>query len=681
MSEKKERYLVTSALPYANGPLHVGHAIGAYVPADVYVRYRKLRGDDVIFICGTDEYGTPISVRAEEEGVEPQEVVNKYHKMHDKAFKGLGVEFDNFSGTARPIHNKTAQDIFLKVKENGFLKEETVERPYCPSCDRFLPDRYVKGTCPFCGAEDQRGDQCEVCGKQYESVELKNPGCSICGGTPEVRETAHWFFKLSEFQDRLKSWLKEEDKKHPISDSFPDNARNFSLGWIKEGLTDRAITRDMKWGIPVPLPDTKGKVLYVWFDAPIGYVSSTKEWGERIGKKDLWKDYWMGEGTRIVHFIGKDNIPFHAIIWPAVLLAHGDFNIPWNVASNEYLNLEGQKMSTSRGWVVWLHELLAEFEPDSIRYYLISNAPETSDSDFVFSDFQEKVNSELIATLGNFINRTLTFIQNKKGGVVSEKKNMGDVDKSFLEFLKKSPDHVGKELERFSFKLGQSRLLEVSQKGNIYFQNKEPWKEESETTLYLCANLCRSLAILMHPFLPFSAEKIWKIMKLPGKVSEQSWESAGELGVKAGHKIGKVETLYKKIEEEDITSFKKKYLKVEEEKKKEVEVKELVDITDFQRMDLRVGTIKEAKQHPQADKLMLLDVDCGEFGQRQLVAGVTEQYGLKELVGRQIIVLVNLKPAKIRGEESQGMLLAADVDGKPILIAPDKEVKAGTKIR
>ncbi|MFH1721799.1 MAG: methionine--tRNA ligase, partial [Candidatus Altiarchaeota archaeon] len=513
MPKNKQRYLITSALPYANGPLHVGHAIGAYVPADVYVRFRKLRGDDVIYICGTDEYGTPISVKAEEEGVSPQVIVDRYHEMHVSAFKDLGVDFDNFSGTARPIHDETAQGIFLKVNENGYLKEETVERPYCPDCDRFLPDRYVFGTCPKCEAVDQRGDQCEVCGKQYESVELMNPKCSICGQTPEVRETTHWFFQLQEFEGSLKNWLEGKDEKHPLSDSFPANAKNFSIGWIKEGLKPRGITRDMRWGIPVPLPHTEGKVLYVWFDAPIGYISSTKEWAtEKMNDPDLWKKYWLDKGTRIVHFIGKDNIPFHAIIFPATLMAHGGFNLPWNVASNEYLNLEGKKMSTSRGWVVWLHDLLGNFEADSIRYYLLSNAPETSDSDFGFKDFQGKVNSELIGTLGNFINRTLTFVQNKKNGIIPQKNKIEKIDEEFIQTIKKGIDEVGGEIERFKMKNALGKMVSLAQAGNVYFQNKEPWKEENETTLFLCANLCRCLAITMYPFLPFSACEIWKIL-------------------------------------------------------------------------------------------------------------------------------------------------------------------------
>ena len=382
----KQRILVTAALPYANGPIHIGHAIGAYVPADVYTRYHKLLGDDVIYICGSDEHGTPISVTAEQEDSSPRKVVDKYRKMHKEAFAGLGVDFNNYSGTARDIHHKTSQDIFTRVNDRGHIYKKTVLRPYCEQCDRFLPDRYVRGTCPNCGSEDERGDQCEACSKQLEPHELKNPYCTICSETPEMKDTDHWFFKLSDFEGKLEEWIKENTH-------WPPNARNFALGWIKEGLEDRAITRDLKWGIPVPLPKSDGKVLYVWFDAPIGYISSTKEWAIKEGKPDEWRKYWQGEDSRIIHFMAKDNIPFHTIIWPATLMADGGFNLPWQIASNEYLNLEGKKMSTSRGWVLWLHDLLEEFEPDVLRYYLISITPQHSDSDFSLKSLQERVNN------------------------------------------------------------------------------------------------------------------------------------------------------------------------------------------------------------------------------------------------------------------------------------------------
>ncbi|MBD3388783.1 MAG: methionine--tRNA ligase [Candidatus Altiarchaeales archaeon] len=671
-----DRYLVTAALPYANGPIHIGHAIGCYIPADVYTRYRRLRGDDVVYICGTDEHGTPITVSAEKEGVSPREIVDKYHGMHLEAFKAAGVEFDNFSGTAREIHYELSQAFFRKVDENGYIHRETVERPYCPSCGRFLPDRYVKGRCPDCGSEDERGDQCEACGKQLEPHELVDPYCDICRETPEMRETEHWFFELSELSDKLGEWLRSGK----LSSSLPNNARNFALGWIKEGLKDRAITRDMTWGIPVPVEGADGKVLYVWFDAPIGYISSTKEWSEGRGEPGLWKDYWLGENDcKVVHFIGKDNIPFHIVIWPAMLMAEGSYNLPWQVASNEFLNLEGRKMSTSRGWVIWLHDILEEFEADAVRYYLLSIAPETSDSDFKLEEFQDKVNKELIGTLGNFINRTLTFIKSKKDGVVPNMGVLEDLDKDFMNDIKACSKDVGGELERFKLKHAQDTLLHYAQKGNVYFQNREPWKGENDTSLYLCANLCRSLAILMHPFLPFSAEKVWKMLGLEGGVAEQTWDSAGELRLEGRHRIGEVSALYSKIEDDSIAEFKKRYLPIGEGRGKE-EVKEMVDYEEFNKVDLRVATVKKIEDHPNADKLVLLTIDVGSLGERQIVAGIKEAYKSEDLVGRQIIVVANLKPAKIRGVESNGMLLAADEDGNPILLQPDRKVKPGSRI-
>jgi methionyl-tRNA synthetase len=668
------KYLVTAALPYANGPVHVGHAVGAYVPADVYCRYLRLRGEDVLYICGTDEHGTPITVTAEQEGVTPKQVVEKYHKIQLEAFKRLGVLFDNFSGTAREPHYKLSQDFFLTILKNGFIKEETVERPYCPKCARFLPDRYVKGVCPDCNSPDQRGDQCEKCGKQLEPHELKSPYCSICKATPELRKTKHWFFRLSALSDKLKKWV--ESNTH-----WPSNARNFALGWIKEGLQDRAITRDISWGIPVPLQGAEGKVLYVWFDAPIGYISSTQEWAVKNKKGELWREYWTGD-TRIVHFIGKDNIPFHTIIWPATLMAEGSYALPWQVASNEFLNLEGQKMSTSRGWVIWLHDILNEFDADSLRYYLISIAPETSDSDFSLKEFQDKVNKELIGTLGNFLNRTLTFIQNKNNSVIPKPGALSPEDKEIEKTIKEASSIIGNGIENFKLKHALESLMQVAQKGNIYFQNKEPWKNPPETSLYYCANLCRTLAILMQPFLPASAEKTWKMLNLEGEVSKQKWESAGELAIKPGHKIGKVETIYARIEDDKIEEFKKRYLPTGEKKievKQEVKTMPEVDYEEFKKLDLRVGVIKEAKPHPNADKLLVMQVDLGPFGVRQLVGGI-KNYSAENLPGKQIIVIANLKPAKIRGVESQGMLLAADEEGSPILLTTDKKAKPGAKI-
>ncbi len=670
-----ERILVTAALPYANGPLHVGHAIGCYVPADVYTRYHRMLGDDVIYICGTDEHGTPISVSAEKEGITPRMVVDKYHKMHSDAFEALGVKFDNFSGTAREIHVKNSQDFFKRVEANGYIYTKTVSRPYCSNCKRFLPDRYVRGICPKCESKDERGDQCEKCGIQLEPHELKKPYCIICGSTPGMVDTKHWFFRLSAVSDKLKAWIEK-------SNHWPANARNFALGWIREGLEDRAITRDLDWGIPVPVEGAKGKVLYVWFDAPIGYISSTMEWAQKNGKPDEWKKYWVDEKTKIVHFIGKDNIPFHTIIWPGTLIAREGINLPWQIASNEYLTLEGKKMSTSRGWVLWLHDCLAEFDADVIRYYLLSITPQTSDSDFILSDFKDRVNNELISTLGNLVNRVMSFLD-REGGVVPAPVEFDEEDKALIECIRRQPDAVAENIERLNFINALSQMMALAQEGNKYFQKKEPWKKPGGNTLYLCANLLGSIAILSEPFLPYTAEKIWSMLGMGGSVHEQGWESAKTLMVPGGQRIGKPQTLYKKIEEDQIKEFAEKHLKFGDKNvPQKKEGKKLIEFDEFGKVDLRVGKIVDAKDHPNADKLVLLTVDLGELGHRSLVAGVKERYGLKELVGRQIIVVANLKPAKIRGVESQGMLLAAtDENGNAVLLKPSEDVKPGAKIK
>ncbi|MFH0861262.1 MAG: methionine--tRNA ligase [Candidatus Altiarchaeota archaeon] len=678
----KERILVTAALPYANGPVHVGHAIGCYIPADVYTRYNRMAGRDILYICGTDEHGTPITVTAEQEGVTPKEVVDKYHKIQAEAFKSIGVEFDNFSGTARPIHYKISQDFFLKALKNGHVVKKTVERPYCPNCKRFLPDRYVKGVCPNCGSPDQRGDVCEACGKQLEPHELKEAYCSICGNPPEVRETTHWFFKLGDFSERLKKWITQECK------HWPANARNFALGWINEGLQDRAITRDLSWGIPLPEKDLdgnliegrEGKVLYVWFDAPIGYISSTKEWAERNRKGELWRDYWT-KPSKIVHFIGKDNIPFHTIIWPATLMAEGSYALPWQVASNEFLNLEGRKVSTSRNWVIWLHDIAKEFNPDAVRYYLLSIAPEAHDSDFHLEEFQHKVNVELIGTFGNFINRTLTFIKQKKNGIIPKPAGKYDErDEELMQDINQLSEFIGAEaLDKFAFKMGLERMISRAAAANVYFQGKEPWKNENDTTLFLCANLIRSLAIVMYPFLPSSAEKVWKMLNLPGKVSEQRWEDAGRMDEKlGGHRIGEVDVLFKKIEDDQIKAFREAYLHTKPKKK---EGKKMIEFSDFEKMDLRVGVVKEVEDHPSAEKLVVLKVDLGDLGERQIVAGIRKDYDKSKLKGKNIIVVANLKPVKLRGIMSEGMLLAAVDDDKVNILTTDRQSKAGAEIK
>ena len=665
----KERFLVTSALPYANGPLHIGHAIGAYIPADVYVRYLRLKGKEVIYICGTDEHGTPISVQAEKEGVTPKELVDKYHKIIKDTFDKLGISFDNFSRTTSKLHYELSREFFLKIMEKGYIYKKRVSRPYCKRCKRFLPDRYVRGICPECGAKDQRGDQCEVCGKQLEPHELKEAYCAICKEKPVMKETEHWFFKLSEFSEKLEQWILKNEH-------WPPNAKNFSLGWIKKGLEDRAITRDLDWGVPVPLEEAKGKVLYVWFDAPIGYISATKEWAIKIKKPEEWKKYWKDKGCKIVHFIGKDNIPFHAIIWPAMLMAHGGYNLPWQISSNEYLNLEGRKMSTSRGWVIWLHDILAKFPADYLRYYLIAINPSKHDADFSLAEFKEKVNNELISNFGNFVYRVLSFIKSRFDGKVPEPRDEGEV-KAIEEKVSKIVGEVENHLENFRFSQALYAGMSLASLGNEYFQQNEPWKneEKAKDVLFICANLTRTLAIVMLPFIPFSATRLLEMLNI--KSENLSWDSAKKFSMAPGHEISEAKMLFRKISDEAIKSFSERYLKAKEDV-----AKKEITIEDFNKLDLRVGKIIEVKDHENADNLYVLKIDLGALGNKQVVAGLKRKYSKAELLGKKVVVIANLKAAKIRGVKSECMLLAAtDAKGNPVLLIPEEEVPSGSKIK
>ena len=663
----KFRILVTAALPYANGPAHIGHAIGAYIPADIYTRYHRMVGNDVIYICGTDEHGTPISVTAEQEKVNPKKVVDKYHKIISESFNRLGITFDNFSGTTHGKHYEIAQGFFTTILDKGLIYPKEVSRPFCPSCQRFLPDRYVRGVCPKCGAADQRGDQCEECGKQLEPDELKKPYCSICHTTPEMKVTKHWYFKLSKFSGKLKKWI--QANKH-----WPDNSRNFCLSWIREGLEDRAITRDMKWGIPVPLKEAKGKVLYVWFDAPIGYISATEEWGRKKKRKD-WKKYWTD--ASIVHFIGKDNIPFHGIIWPAMLMAEGEYKLPWQIASNEYLNLEGKKMSTSRGWVVWLGDALDAVDPDMLRYYLISINPAKHDSDFCWKQLQTRVNNELNDVLGNFVHRTLTFTQRFFKGRVPARGKLDKRDKEVLKRIEKAPQVVGNLIAEFQFQKALKELMALAQLGNQYFNEKAPWKlmKEDEakagTCLNICLNLNKCISVLAAPMLPFTSETIWKSLNLKGSVHKQKWKEAGKATLSG--KIGVPKPIFRKIEDEEVQAQLDRLGYVKETKEAK-----LVTFEDFEKLDLRVGKVLKAEKIKGKDKLLKLEVDTGE--KRTIVAGVGDAYTPEEIKGKEIIVLTNLEPKKICGIESQGMLLAAEAGKKWTVLTPDKKSKPGSKI-
>ncbi len=546
------KLLVTSALPYVNGQIHVGQIAGAYLPADTFVRYHRLKGNDVVYICGSDEHGVPITIAAEEQGISPQELVDRNHPRAVKAYEGLGISFDNYSRTSLPIHKEITQQFFLKVMENGYITQQETQQLRCTSCHRFLPDRYVEGTCPNCGAGEARGDQCDNCGWWYDAWQLVDPVCRICGGIPELTESTHWFFRLSAFQERLEKWMEG----HP---EWRDNVRNFCSGWFKEGLRDRDITRNMEWGVPVPLEEAEGQVFYVWFDAPIGYMSSTREWIEGEGQSD-WRPYWCDPDRQIVHFIGKDNIVFHAIVWPAMLMAHGDYQLPANVPANEFLNIGGQKISKSRNLMITVEEYLEAFPPDYLRYYITMNAPETKDADFTWEEFQARSNGELADVLGNFVNRTLTFTRKYFDNKVPGRGELTPTDTGLIKFLEESPEKVGDLIETFQFRRACRELMGIARTANKYFNDKEPWRtrkddlESCGTTIHLSVQVLRTLAILWSPVIPFSAERIWKMAEFSGSIQEQSWDEAGQLAVPSGHELGTPEVLFPKIEDSAIAA-------------------------------------------------------------------------------------------------------------------------------
>ncbi|HIE50250.1 MAG TPA: methionine--tRNA ligase [Armatimonadetes bacterium] len=685
---KYQRLLVTSALPYANGPVHLGHLAGAYLPADIYVRYHRLKGTEVLYICGTDEYGTTITESARKQGTTPQAIADRYHQVIREAFAGVGISFDNFSRTSRPVHTRQTQEFFLRLYEKGLLKQKTEQQLYDPQIGQFLADRQVVGTCHHCGYEKAYADQCESCGKAIDPRQLKNPRSLLSGATPEVRETTHWYFPLGEWQPQLEEWL--ENKSH-----WKPNVLNFCRNYFAEGLQDRAITRDLDWGVPVPLRGWEGKVLYVWFDAPIGYISSTIEWAEQIGQPDQWKEYWCDrEGTKLVHFIGKDNIFFHALLFPAMCMAYGNYVLASEVPANEFLNLEGDKFSTSRGWAVWLHEYLQRFDPDPLRYYLTCIMPELADSDFVWRDFQERNNAELADTLGNFVQRALTFVHRYFAGQVPAAGSLREADRALLAAAATAPALLGEALERFEFKKAVRTLMDLPQAGNVYFQQQAPWEVRKTdparcgTILNTCLQVCRTLAVVMFPFLPFAAEKLWRQLNLPGKVEEQSWDKAGEPLVPVGHPLNRPEILFPKIEDERIEAeVARLHAAAAEaaqgEEKKPMSVKppaELISPAEFSRLDLRIARVEAAERVPGTDRLLKLKINLGEE-RRQIVAGLAHIYPPEEMVGKLIVVVANLQPARIRGVESQGMLLAAQEGEDIVLLIPESDIAPGAKVR
>ncbi|GAA4308865.1 methionine--tRNA ligase [Christiangramia aestuarii] len=690
MNKNPQRFTITAALPYTNGPIHIGHLAGVYVPADIYSRFLRMQGHDVAFVCGSDEHGVPITIKAKKEGVTPQDVVDKYNGIIKKSFEDFGVSFDNYSRTSGKTHHDTASAFFKKMYEDGKFIEETTKQLYDEEAGQFLADRFVTGTCPKCGNEEAYGDQCESCGTSLNATDLINPKSAITGAVPTLKETRHWFLPLDQYEDWLKEWILKGHKA-----DWKSNVYGQVKSWIDDGLRARAVTRDLDWGIPVPVEGGDGKVLYVWFDAPIGYISSTKEWAEREGKD--WEPYWKDENTKLVHFIGKDNIVFHCIIFPVMLKAHGDYILPENVPANEFLNLEGKKLSTSKNWAVWLHEYLEDFpgQQDVLRYVLTANAPETKDNDFTWKDFQARNNNELVAIFGNFINRVIVLSNKYYDGIVPEPGAYSEVDEKTIAELKAYPSVIASSIERYRFREAQGELMNLARLGNKYLADEEPWKlvktdeERTKTVMYVALQIASALAIISEPFLPFTSAKLKKMLNQADENSGNTpdWDIIGtkEALIPAGHQIGKAELLFSKIEEEQIQ---KQLDRLEatktanEMENQQVEPqKDIATFDDFTKMDLRVGTIIEAEKMPKTKKLMVLKVDTG-LDKRTVVSGIAEHFKADEIIGKKVTVLVNLAPRKLRGVESEGMILMTEnAEGKLVFVNPDEDwVKPGTTI-
>ena len=685
MSSSK-RYTVTAALPYTNGPIHIGHLAGVYVPADIYARYLRLTGNDVAYICGSDEHGVAIPMRAKKEGVSPQVIIDKYHTIIKQSFKDFGISFDNYSRTSSKIHHTTASDFFKHLHKEEAFVEEVTEQLYDAEANQFLADRFVIGTCPKCGFEESYGDQCEQCGTSHNGTDLINPKSAITGNTPTLKKTKHWFLPLDKHESFLREWILEGHK-----NDWKSNVLGQVKSWIDDGLRPRAVTRDLAWGIPVPADGGEGKVLYVWFDAPIGYISSTKEWAEREGRN--WEDYWKDNNTKLVHFIGKDNIVFHCIIFPSMLKAHGGYILPENVPANEFLNLEGNKLSTSKNWAVWLHEYLEDFpgQQDVLRYTLTANAPENKDNDFTWKDFQAKNNNELVAIFGNFINRVVILTNKYYGGLVPSAGELKEVDEDTLAAIKYFPESIGKSIQRYRFREASQELMNLARLGNKYLADEEPWKvikvdeERVKTIMYVALQIASALAVVSEPFLPFTSDKLKKMLNICDAI-DCSWNDVSEKKtlLPANHQIGTAELLFSKIEDKTVTVQLEKLAatkKANEEENKTVEPqKETIDFEDFTKLDMRVGTILEAVKVAKTKKLLQLKVDVG-IDVRTIVSGIAESFSPEEIIGQQVTVLTNLAPRKIRGVESQGMILMTDtLDGKLAFVEPEQKVSNGQQI-
>ena len=680
-----KRYTLTAALPYTNGPIHIGHLAGVYVPADIYARYLRLKGHDVAFICGSDEHGVPITIKAKKEGISPQDVVDRYHKIIKDSFNEFGISFDNYSRTSAEIHHETASDFFKTLHQKGAFLEETTDQLYDSKAQQFLADRFVIGTCPKCGHTESYGDQCEACGTSHNATDLIQPKSAITGNVPELKSTKHWYLPLDKHEDFLKQWIGKDHKA-----DWKSNVYGQCMSWINDGLRPRAVTRDLDWGIPVPAEGADGKVLYVWFDAPIGYISSTKEWAETQGKD--WEPYWKDKNTTLLHFIGKDNIVFHCIIFPAMLKAEGSYILPQNVPANEFLNLEGQKLSTSKNWAVWLPDYLKEFpdQQDVLRYVLTATAPETKDNDFTWKDFQARNNNELVAIYGNFINRVLVLTHKYYNGLLPEVTTLMPADKDVLETLQHTPEALEQSLERFRFREASQVLMNLARAGNKYLADQEPWKviktnpERVQTIMNTALQIASGLAVLSEPFLPFTAKKLQQMLRVNDihpelvstSVKESNWKAItdGQPLLSAGHTIGPASLLFTKIEDSQIEAQLKK---LEASKAANAEPtavdpqKATISFEDFAKMDLRTGTIIAAEKMPKTKKLLVLQVDTGSEV-RTIVSGIAEYYTPDAVVGQKVTVLCNLKPRVLRGVESQGMILMAKAnDGQLVFVQPD----------
>lgn len=675
-SDKKfERYTITTALPYANGPVHIGHLAGVYVPADIYARYLRMMGEDVVLIGGSDEHGVPITIKARKEGVKSQDIVDRYHNIIKQSFEEFGISFDVYSRTTSKQHAETASDFFKRLYDNGKFVEQTSKQYYDPEAQAFLADRYIIGKCPHCGNEKAYGDQCEACGTSLSATDLINPKSTLSGAEPELRETKHWYLPLEDYDGFMRQWILEGHKE------WKTNVYGQCKSWIEQGLQPRAVTRDLDWGVKVPLQDAEGKVLYVWFDAPIGYISFTQE----LMPND-WEKWWKDEKSKLVHFIGKDNIVFHCIIFPAMLKADGDYILPENVPANEFLNLEGDKISTSRNWAVWLHEYLKDFpgKQDVLKYVLCANAPETKDNDFTWKDFQTRNNSELVAVYGNFVNRTMVLTHKYFAGKVPACGELNDLDKQTIEEMKQFPERIGRSIEQYRFREALNEMMNLARLGNKYLTENEPWKtiktDESRTAtvLNISLQICANLAILSAPFMPMTAEKLRNMLVM----DEKAWFEAGGADLlEVNHALNAPELLFEQIDDKQIEAQTNKLLQTkkanESEQAEVAPQREDITYDDFSKLDIRVGTILEAEKVAKTKKLLKLTIDTG-IDKRTIVSGIAEYYSPEEIIGKQVSVIVNLAPKMLKGIESRGMILMAEnFDGSLSFVSPDKKIKNG----